>query len=197
MHNSLESLEGRRLLSGNVTAVYDTSAGALVVHGDNKSNDIQIVQSAFGFVVTGVNGTKVNGSAAPQDVGAPTGNLICQMGNGDDSVEFADSIANNVSFGMDNGKDSLIVRNVLLNDLDIDTGNGDDTVTMDLGLILGNLNVQTGNSPDSIVIGSSGFGVVVLGNATIDGGAGPDKLVGDSLLAVTGTRSIVGVESVS
>ena len=61
-HLHLESLETRALLSGNVTAVFNTATSELVIKGDTNNNEIDIVQLSTGQVeVVGV-GTGVNSS---------------------------------------------------------------------------------------------------------------------------------------
>src|SRR4051794_4778455 len=84
----VESLESRENPAGSVS-VFVASDGLLHVVGDSGGNQVLIQQDAAGaIVVTGQNGTKVNG----QDNGsasASAGGLVVQMGDGDDVVTLS------------------------------------------------------------------------------------------------------------
>lgn len=202
----LETLESRRLLSGNVTAVFDAGSNTIVVRGDNKANDILIAPGiSTGYLINGRNGTTING-AATADVGpGSVNNFDIETGNGDDVVEFAEGlggaaryVVGNLDIGTGNGGDSvkLILRST--GNTDINTGNGGDEVSMQGSVVEGNLNIDTGNGADSIAFASHPFGdVTVQGSTTIDGGRGPDVLTGSAFLHTTGTQTILDVETVS
>ena len=60
---SVESLEGRRLLAGNVTAVL--RGGDLILSGDTADNSVQVSRLPSGlFHIQGLEGTTVNGKPA-------------------------------------------------------------------------------------------------------------------------------------
>src|SRR5437867_2568423 len=86
-----ESLESRRLLAGNVTAADN---GTLVsILGDNKSNQVALSLNAAmtGYVVTGLNGTTVNGAAfAFLNTSGLARNIAVSLGNGDDVFRWED-----------------------------------------------------------------------------------------------------------
>ena len=60
---SLENLESRHLLAGNVSIVL--SGGTLFVKGDNAANDLQWDVEDSQIIVTGRDGTQINGSSSP------------------------------------------------------------------------------------------------------------------------------------
>src|SRR5262245_5328671 len=59
-----ESLEGRALLAGNVTAA--VTGGDLIITGDAEANSIVIVhgRGAGEYLVKGVDGTTINGAGS-------------------------------------------------------------------------------------------------------------------------------------
>ena len=76
---SLESLETRNLLAGNVLAT--VNSGDLIIRGDNLSNTVSLVRVGTGsFRVTGFasNGqaTKINGGTAPASVRTQLASLV-------------------------------------------------------------------------------------------------------------------------
>src|SRR5215475_4050679 len=87
----IETLEGRQLLSGNVSVSYDAATNTVNIVGDNKSNDIVVTGLFNGtYNIKGANGTTVNGGAEANipAAGALGSNFDVSLGNGDDSVEF-------------------------------------------------------------------------------------------------------------
>jgi len=86
-----ERLEGRMLLSGNVTAV--VSGGNLTLAGDDQGNEILIDQVGVGadeVRISGV-GTTVNDQAGPVTISGVTGNVLVRMGRGNDVVQIQDA----------------------------------------------------------------------------------------------------------
>jgi hypothetical protein len=202
----VERLEGRRLLSGNVTVVLDPATFTLVVHGDNKSNDIVI--PPFGdisYTIVGRNGTTVNGAAfADLYTGDAVPNFAIDMGNGEDVVELGENppgrryIVNDLVIRTGNGSDTVKVDATVDGNLDIDTGNGDDHVELIGAWVFGNLKINTGNGDDSITLDYGDFGENrVGGNSSMDGGRGQDVLTGIGTLYTDGTQTIVDVETVA
>ena len=202
----LETLERRRLLSGNVTAVFDAGSNTVVVRGDNKANDILIAPDlGTGYIIKGRNGTTINGAPSADVGNGAINNFNIETGNGDDVVEFGEGfggstryVVGNLDIGTGNGGDSvkLILRTT--GNLDINTGNGGDDVSMKGSQVQGNLSIDTGNGADSIAFGAHLFGeVFVDGTTSIDGGHGPDVLTGLAQLHTTGTQVIDDIESIS
>src|SRR5687767_10023995 len=89
---AMEILENRRLLAGNVLvtapATVGDAVGNLFITGDNKSNQVLIDGlDSGGYFVTGLNGTKINGSSATQFFPSLHKRVVvASLGNGDDYV---------------------------------------------------------------------------------------------------------------
>lgn len=89
---TLESLESRQLLAGNV--VIDLSDGNLVITGDALANRIAIRQTGLGqFTVTGLDGEQFRTPGGqfqkkPVIVANVRGGLLVSLGGGDDSVNI-------------------------------------------------------------------------------------------------------------
>jgi hypothetical protein len=187
-----EVLELRRLLSGNVTAVTTGVGieGTITLTGDNKSNDITIGRSNFDYVITGNNGTTVNGAASVTLVDGHFRNIIAKMGNGDDVLTFGGDGFNSADVDMGNGKDTVNIGSVLFHNfsansagnVSIDTGNGDDSVVFGAANIEGNLDVNLGNGPDSLTFLG---GQTVAGTSNLVGGHGPNDLFGTAPVGST------------
>jgi hypothetical protein len=200
---SLESLETRRLLAGNVTAFLNAATSTLVIRGDNKSNDIIINPGATsnGYNITGRHGTTVNGRpSAFVDTGGNIENLSIDMGNGDDVVDILAYAFDHGSIVTGNGDDTVgLDLDAFASGLDIDTGNGNDSVRLIDDQITGDLNINTGNGNDSVAFAHqvTSPGVTVSGNTHINGGRGNDVLTDLADLQTAGTQSITGIESIS
>src|SRR5262245_20129798 len=107
----LETLEERRLFSGNVTVAYNAPTDTILVVGDIKPNEIQISQPGTGkkYVIAGLNGTTVNGAAAwtvPAGPGGYSGFSV-GLGAGNDSVIFDGGICEDVQISMLGGNDRV------------------------------------------------------------------------------------------
>jgi hypothetical protein len=176
----MEQLENRRLMAGNVTA-FINGAGALVVLGDNKSNDVQVATDFGNTLVVPVPGTTVNGGTTTVSfAGFP--DVVINTGNGEDTVDIVDPFSQSVSINTGNGQDRVTVRDDAFTDdtldnLDIDTGNGDDVVSVNLTStnteVVLNLRISTGNGADRIALAGD---LDIGGTLFIDGGHGPDTL---------------------
>jgi hypothetical protein len=187
-----ESLERRRLLAGNVIATAtDPSAqeGTITLIGDNKSNQVEIQPTASGYLVTGLNGTTVNGVTSVTLHAAGLRNLVANMGNGDDDLQLqqntfgGSSEFNSASIDMGNGNDTVEMTGAYFanfgsaahGDLNINTGNGDDVVTITGSTVEGNLKVDLGNGDDTLAFVGS---ITVFGTSTLIGGHGENTLLG-------------------
>ena len=190
----VESLETRRLLAGNVTAGLD-GGGVLVIKGDNKANDFQVIAGFSDTTVVGLNGTTINGGASANFGGFP--NLKIDTGNGDDKVDLIDIygfIGQDASITTGNGSDTVIIRPASFDSsveiLSIDTGNGDDFVDIADSAFL-DANVKLGNGNDTIKFsGDIGF----FGTVVFDGGHGSDT-IDASGATFTGVASALNFES--
>ncbi len=148
----IEALEGRSLMAGDVFAAVEGSL--LLVEGDNLDNQVTIAQTAAGdVVVSGQNGTTINGLP---------------------SVRFVRPALNAAEVRMGSGNDTLVLRGVqLTNDLFVDLGAGNDRLTT-----VAAAPVTVG--ANASIYGESGNDTVVLNSLTvredlfIDGGIGRD-----------------------
>jgi hypothetical protein len=165
---SMETLEPRWLMAGNVTAYLAPddwgSESVLVVEGDSQSNAIRIVEDTPGQArIEGLDGTTVNGMAADEVFSAlETFSLaIVDLGNGHDSLtyecggEFAGSPFHATKIYTGTGADTVTVfAKEMTGFTAIDTGPGNDTVTFDMaaGSLIGTLHLKTGKGDDSVLV---------------------------------------------
>lgn len=103
-----ESLERRALMAGDVFVAIEGEL--LRVEGDNLSNQVTLTQTSAGdLVVSGQNGTTINGLP---------------------SVRFARPAINAAEIRMEGGDDTVVLRGLrLANDLFVDLGAGNDRLT--------------------------------------------------------------------
>lgn len=207
---AIELLENRKLMSGNVLVKIKNDRA--VITGDDLSNSI--VFSAGGvandhFVVTGVNGTTVNGKSSfsvekyPNDT-APFSALYIKMGGGNDTVNIAEvgsPLA--VSIDLGEGDDRLDVPSpqvAFFRAIDIYAGGGDDKIYLSNFTVQGRLRIYTGAGTDyagiSTIQALKGFDLVDTGGRTrytidaVSGLRGPSTVTtGNSEDFLTITRS--------
>lgn len=145
-----ETLEARRVLTGNVTASYDAVNQLLTFTGDSANNEVSIRADVVDVpVVYGVNGTTING-AASLDIISFTGGaltaIVVNSGGGADSITL-DTPSNGISFpgsltiNGEDGNDTVNVGAVNGQPVDfgafaVNGGAGDDTVSFRSDLIL-------------------------------------------------------------
>jgi Ca2+-binding RTX toxin-like protein len=145
-----EILEARRVLTGNITAVYDAGSQVLTFTGDAQDNEVSIRADVVDVpVVYGVNGTTING-AASLDILSFTGGaltaIVVNSGGGADSITL-ETPANGIAFPGSltiNGEDGNDTVNVGAADgqpvdfgaFAVNGGAGDDTVSFRSDLIM-------------------------------------------------------------
>jgi hypothetical protein len=191
-----ELLEGRRLLSGNVSATYDSPTNTLNIIGDNKANQIVVHHVPGGYQIVPVagSGTTVNGSATPVVVLIlPTAPVTA----GPDSVElFTPAALAKINADMGNGADDITLDIPAVTGLSLDTtiatGNGDDKVSISNWTFFGKLSIDTGNGDDEVYISGGGGEVTVQGNLNVNTGHGDDELTFDAPLRVLGSTTLDG-----
>jgi hypothetical protein len=192
---SVEVLEARAMLAGNITAA--TSAGNLIIHGDSADNGVLISQGGPGeFVVTGYAlggaGTSINGQSSAAVLTGITGDIRIDLGKGNDALAIGQSATDLAGFsdlidlqldpGTDSGSDPDVAVLAVPKNLSIVGGGGADTVVV-IAAVGGSAKIDTGNQDDSV-----GFG-----NLT----GRPQLAVGGNLSIVTGKGgSYVDVENV-
>src|SRR3954453_9506508 len=138
----VDRLEGREVLSGNVTAYVSSNTLFLVEQAGQygQSNAVQVTQLASGNIrVAGlVNGTgtvtRVNG-AAYQDFALPNGTLVASLGAGNDLVRVVNAKFNNVNLDLSypntNDADVIDVVGVKTTGaMQLRTGGGVDTIAV-------------------------------------------------------------------
>lgn len=169
----IEPLESRLLFSGNVAAV--VTDGDLRITGDALDNAIEVTQDDWGYVtVSGLAGTKINGSDVASLLHGVYGKISIDMRAGDDSVKIGASY--------------------LSGDLTILNGEGDNVVTLDSVMVGGNLTIKNGSGNDNVTLtdvsainlvisNGSGENYTEIGGAfksvSIKGGAGSDSVTMD------------------
>jgi hypothetical protein len=158
----IESLEGRKLLSGNVSTQFSADEYTLAITGDARSNEIVVSTDALGVTtVTPLPGTTINGSPNPETF-SDAGTIVIDTGNGYDYV----------------GLTHLYIQDCL-----ISTGNGSDTVSAYDSNLFFRLDINTGAGSDEVTLaGQTGVGSGIA----IDLGTGKD------LLAISGDLWVKG-----
>lgn len=111
-------------------------------------------------------------------------------------------VGGNVSITTSNGADKATVNNTdVVGDLTIELGGGNNTVELETDVTAGdttvgaNLKITTGSGNDTIRFHTSGNGLTIGGNATIDAGEGVNTWDLDQAFAVTGNLSITSGDS--
>ncbi|MCX5654026.1 MAG: LEPR-XLL domain-containing protein [Planctomycetota bacterium] len=164
-----EGLEPRVLLSGNVVAT--VAHGAVSIIGDDASNVVEVTVLANGMVgVAGLDGTLVNGLAAPAYVTGNSGDILIDLKGGDNAVTITGGVTDALIFG----------------NLSIKTGRGNDVVGVAGLTVVGNVIISTGQGSDTVSLGSivrgsggqypPGAGTFLEGAVTVKTGAGDDTV---------------------
>jgi hypothetical protein len=180
----VDRLEGREVLSGNVTAYVSSNTLFLVEQAGQygQSNAVQVTQLASGNIrVSGlVNGTgtvsKVNG-AAYQDFALPNGTLVASLGAGNDRIRVVNAKFNNVNLDLSypntNDADVIDVTGVKTTGaMQLRTGAGIDNIAVrntQVGDGSGyeDLNIGSGSGADTVTVGQIGGGFVEVRGSLI------------------------------
>jgi hypothetical protein len=184
---SVERLEDRALMAGDVS-VY-MSRGALVLQGDNASNEVLIrAQTGGGFIVEGRNQTTINRGSAGFTVSGQTisGNFVAQMRGGNDILTMEDVRGGGLIYlEGGSGSDQFLLSRVNSPNLEIVGNSGDDAVRLTTVDTTSNANVRLGKGNDTIAAPSWTVG----GRMNVDTSKGDDSMVFGTL-AVTGSAGI-------
>ncbi len=198
-----EALEARQLLAGDV--LVNVVGGNLRIEGDADANKIMITSGAEAgsFVVTGLDGTTLEGATDPIAV-AGVRNIRVNLGEGDDlAAVVGANVRGNVSIQTGAGADRVLVgtgagatelagmlpADVSVNVrgvLRIDTNGGLDQVAVD-DAVAGLLSVDSGEDNDVVSLGStaplgdSAARLAVGHGVHVNLGAGNDELNIDQL----------------
>jgi len=203
---SAEQFEVRLLPAGNVTA---TIVGDnLVLAGDAEDNSVRIEVDGGNIIVTGLDGTTINGDPDFEAVTGSTniaGDLVVDLGKGDDKLAVGDTIviegdvrvtdnsgATTLGFrsveiqgdllvktGRKNDRISLVGTSVA-GDAKIVTHRGKDLVSISQSTVTGALDMATGRGTDGVVVDDS----TLSDSARLDTGRGRDAaLIRDTTIA--------------
>lgn len=198
--NNYGSLEGRRLLAGNVTVA---NTDNLYIRGDNLDNQIEIIGNEDGSIsIIGKNGTTVNGQSTPLNIaGGDIENgengvraaydfgLRANVGMGNDSVliEGVEFKGSSIVYGGP-GDDSVGLYQTNFEDrLLLQTFTGDDNVSVDTSAVAADLFILTLNGEDMIGIDDADVGgrVIAVGGNNNDSIALRDSEVDSELLVLS------------
>ncbi len=191
MGRLFESLEDRRML-----AVTAAMLGGNLTIADNASDTFVVAggATAGSVVITGVNGTTINGSSSATLSGF-TGGVTMSLGSGNVSVSIADlTIAKGVTITGGAGKDTVDIGAIA--SAAAAAAPAADTVS-----IGGSLVVTLGGGSDTVTVGAIGGttpDVTVGGTVGITVGGGNDTVTEDAT-TITGSESILtgtGTDSV-
>ena len=195
---NVESLECRKMLAGDVS-VEVTGGGDLRIRGDNLDNNISIENSFFssGLIITGIDGTTVNGQESVIISGV-TDDFVINMRGGDDTVQIRSeptsrfmAVPDDVNFRSGSGNDILTMDRVLVgDDVRVNTGSGADVailhkttaedVRANMGADKDVFEIVFSNIHDDVVVnggsGGDGFGIRDTNADVVKmvGGAGDD-----------------------
>jgi hypothetical protein len=152
----LESLEGRRLQAGNVTA--SIVNGDLRITGDNLANEVSVFRQNGFIRVHGFNNTRINGSAVDAifSQGSLSHDLRADMKGGSDTLLVDLSglhVPHDIFVDTGDGNDFVRLTNLSAgNDITIDTQRGDDRVFLVNVTAGDDLKIDTGQDRDSVFL---------------------------------------------
>jgi large repetitive protein len=182
----VEELEGRLTPAGNVTALL--LGGNLLVFGDSAANSVEITATGGNLVVSGHDGTTVNGGSAVtfSGVGSVSANLVVALGRGADTANIHDVAVGGyaaidggvlASFFSTGPGDQLTLTNVKVGSyLIVATGGTDDTVALN-GVQVGDATaIVTYGGSDKVTISGSQLNGALL----VATGAGNDSVAIDT-----------------
>ena len=195
---SVEALERRTLLTGNVTAAF--SHGDLILRGDDADNTVSIVHEGGNLLVRGSNGTTINGSSS-DFVAIVGGNQIADdlridlrggndilsvqgvevrddlriwSGDGSDNIALADTrVGDDLRVDTANGNDVILAQNLTIDDdVHISTGDGNDQVRVSDTRVDDDLRIRSASGDDAIIVTACDVG----DDHTIRSGSGDDTI---------------------
>ncbi|MEM8679117.1 MAG: hypothetical protein AAGF97_07185 [Planctomycetota bacterium] len=176
---SIEPLEDRKMLAGNVTAVM--RGGDLIIRGDRFSNNIDIVPTQNGVRVIGFadpNGaaTTVNGLAFA-DFSGPSqiaDDVKITLGAGRDRVGLFVNVNDDVSINGGSNSDDLNVTSLIGGKLTINAGSADNLVPDFIDIVNTNVaeatRVKGGGGTQQVFVGNSNF----FSTSSFNTGSGDD-----------------------
>ncbi|MEQ1906875.1 MAG: hypothetical protein ABL888_22015, partial [Pirellulaceae bacterium] len=158
-----EKLEKKELFAGLVAVAYNPATLAFSLTGDALNNQVTVSQAPGNgpITVTGNAGTLVNGAPFAVFPGPFLGNVVTNMGLGNDAVTFSNVVFGNLTTNeVGAGSDRVTLNNVKAKgNVTINTLDGNDNVRL-TGLYAGHINVVTGIGADIAKV-SGRVGVVM------------------------------------
>lgn len=126
----VEKLESRDNPAGNITAMMDSSTFFLI--GDVADNQLSVTENTAGeLIVTGLNGTTINGQESVNFGVVTQNNLRLNLRDGNDSVDLSGvSTTGYIFLDMGAGNDSATLSNVSASGVGFSGGSGNDAVTL-------------------------------------------------------------------
>ncbi|WP_437203709.1 peptidylprolyl isomerase [Planctomicrobium sp. SH664] len=172
----IEHCEERVLLAGNVLA--SVTNGTLTLKGDLSNNSVQVEVKGGNVVVSGLDGTTINGQASFIAVTGATqlsGDLIADLGAGHDKLVLSDHLTVKGSVLIEDavGNTTVGLNSVTVEkDLTIQTSAGTDSVSLEEVTIGGRARIHTGGAADLVAL----LKVEVAGSTQITTGGGSDGI---------------------
>lgn len=172
----MESLEGRQLLSGDLTA--SVAGGHLVLLGDAEANEVVLTAGANAgevVITSGASATTINGEDGPATLTGVTRGIVGWLRAGDDSLRISGlTVRGNIRLDAGAGADAITLDGdtSVAGHLRVLGGLGDDTITLDALEVASN--VALGN-----IAGNDTFNanqVDIGGVLQVRGGAGDDEV---------------------
>jgi len=151
-----EQLEPRTLLAGNVSAAI--TGGALALTGDSAGNEVQLSIVGEDLVVSGLNGTTINGSDTFIAFAAATqtsGDVNVELGGGSDtfSIVGAVTVAGSVNVEDRSGSSQLGFHGVTIQgSVAVTTGRSADSISFSGATVNGSVDLRTRGGNDVISI---------------------------------------------
>ena len=139
---SLESLEARQLMAGNVD--FNLTGGNLFITGDNAANGLQIRQvgtNQFALIGTKNGGNTTVQGAGFKVVSGVTGNVIINMNGGNDLLHIEDGEG---TFATQPGLPTTFQLPKFAKNLQVNLGAGVDSLTTDGMTVEGRMILDTG-----------------------------------------------------
>lgn len=159
----IESLEGRILLSGDVSAV--VHEGNLNLQGDGEDNLVEVTVTGDGVIVRGLDGTTINGAGddfvAFAGVDTIDGNLVVNLRGGDDVLLLSGglNVGRDVRFHGGAGDDRVGLENVSIgHDFNARMSHGDDGIHIEDSSIGGQVHVISGEGDETLAIRTTSIG---------------------------------------
>ena len=191
---SLERLESRLALAGNVTA--QLLGSTLLLTGDALDNSLVVATAAGGkMAVISAPGTTINGAdatVAPFVTSRAVTNIIARLNGGDDVIGFGNDAAGLVR--------QLGISGIVsppFNEADLQTAIGQVAPGVTTFFLPGSLTVTTGAGDDAVGICGTVGGFVVANLGTASSSQGNAIAIGDPLDSTVSSRvggsfSVVG-----